>query len=85
MDTPDWITMRDALAIHAEQLAQLGGLLGLRESGALGSALVRPRNLHAYGDPDLASLAAAMRSASPATIRLRTETSARHSLSVQPS
>ncbi len=51
--------MRDALAIHSEQLAQHGGLPGLRDSGALESALARPQNLHAYGDPDLASLAAA--------------------------
>ncbi|MBI1237971.1 MAG: type II toxin-antitoxin system death-on-curing family toxin [Alphaproteobacteria bacterium] len=41
------------------QLAEHGGLAGIRDQGALQSALARPRNLAAYGDPDLAALAAA--------------------------
>jgi death on curing protein len=42
------------------QLAQHGGLDGLREPGMLSSALARPKNLFAYGSPkpDLAALAA---------------------------
>jgi death-on-curing protein len=57
----DWKWLRDdlALAIHEEQLAEHGGREGVRDSGALGSALARPRNLAAYGEPDASSLAAA--------------------------
>ena len=35
-----------------------GGASGLRDAGLLDSALARPLNLVAYGDPDLAELAA---------------------------
>lgn len=48
-----------ALAIHAEQLACHGRLAGVRDPGALESALARPINAAAYGEPDLADLAAA--------------------------
>ena len=44
--------------IHSEQLALFGGPDGLRDRGLLESALARPINKHAYGDDDLASLAA---------------------------
>lgn len=49
------------LAIHDEQLAEHGGLEGIRDENALDSALGAPKNLEAYGDPppDLADLAAA--------------------------
>ena len=56
---PEWISRQDALAIHAEQLAERGGLAGVRDDGALSSALARPENLYAYGNPDLAALGAA--------------------------
>ena len=46
------------LALHAEQLRAWGGGQGLRDEGLLDSALARPRNLAAYGEPDLADLAA---------------------------
>jgi death-on-curing protein len=47
------------LALHADQLAEHGGGEGLRDLGALESALARPQNLVAYGNPDAAQLAAA--------------------------
>lgn len=47
-----------ALAAHAEQLAEHGGGEGLRDAGALDSAMMRPRNLAEYGKPDAAALAA---------------------------
>lgn len=47
------------LALHDEQLAEHGGGDGLRDEGLLESALDRPRNLIAYGTPDMADLAAA--------------------------
>lgn len=48
-----------ALAAHAEQLAEHGGGYGLRDEGALKSAMARPRNIAGYGNPDLSALAAA--------------------------
>lgn len=53
-----WVAPRIATAIHEEQLAEHGGGVGLRDEGALLSALARPQNLVAYGDPDAAALAA---------------------------
>ncbi len=41
------------------QLAEHGGLEGVRDAGLLDSALGRPQNLAAYGQPDAAALAAA--------------------------
>jgi death on curing protein len=58
MKEPDWIARDEALAIHDMMLAQHGGLAGLRDEGMLDSALKRPRQLHAYGKPDLHDLAA---------------------------
>ena len=54
-----WIASDVAAAVHERQLAEHGGPSGLRDPGALESALARPKNLAAYGDPDAASLAAA--------------------------
>jgi death on curing protein len=57
----EWKWLRDdlALAVHEEQLAEHGGGEGVRDSGALESALARPRNLASYGNPDAPALAAA--------------------------
>lgn len=57
-----WLEQALALAIHDRQLAEHGGSAGVRDEGLLESALARPRQLHAYGDPapDLADLAAAL-------------------------
>lgn len=46
-------------AVHAEQLAEHGGLAGLRDANALQSALARAEQLAHYGSPDGAELAAA--------------------------
>ena len=57
-----WIWVADSivLAIHEAQLAEHGGIAGIRDEGLLASALARPRNLEAYGDDvDAPSLAAA--------------------------
>ena len=53
-----WVGREAALASHAEQLAEHGGAQGIRDVGALESALARPVNLAAYGAPDAAALAA---------------------------
>jgi len=47
-----------ALAVHLEQLAQFGGGEGIRDIGLFESAMARPVNLAAYGEPDAAALAA---------------------------
>lgn len=56
---PIWLDLEDALAVHDRQLAEHGGPGGVRDPNGLESALARPVNLHAYGQPDPAALAAA--------------------------
>jgi death-on-curing protein len=57
-----WIDRAFALAIHERQLAEHGGGSGVRDEALLESALARPQQLHAYGNPppDLADLAASL-------------------------
>ncbi|WP_297833454.1 type II toxin-antitoxin system death-on-curing family toxin [Thermomonas sp.] len=57
-----WIDRVLALAIHERQLSEHGGGDGVRDEALLESALARPQQLHAYGDPppDLAALAASL-------------------------
>ncbi|MEW6437176.1 MAG: type II toxin-antitoxin system death-on-curing family toxin [Pseudomonadota bacterium] len=54
-----WIAAPLVYAVHDRQLAEHGGPDGIRDQGAVESALARPRNLVAYGQPDAADLAAA--------------------------
>ena len=54
-----WIRPNEALAIHAEQIAEHGGLDGVRDEGLFESAMARPQNAAAYGEPDVCDLAAA--------------------------
>jgi death-on-curing protein len=56
---PVWLETDLALAIHDRQLAEHGGGTGLRDEGALESAMVRPYNKWMYGERDLCVLAAA--------------------------
>jgi death on curing protein len=53
-----WVSEDVVLAIHDEQLAEHGGMKGLRDKSLLLSALARPQNLAAYGTPDIADLVA---------------------------
>ncbi|MBI3707280.1 MAG: type II toxin-antitoxin system death-on-curing family toxin [Proteobacteria bacterium] len=53
-----WIARSVVLALHDEQIAEHGGGAGLRDEGLLDSALARPLNAAAYGNPDVAALAA---------------------------
>jgi death-on-curing protein len=59
MTEPRWIDKGALLLLHDEDLAEHGGLSGLRDEGLLDSALARPLNLHACGKPTMAELAAA--------------------------
>lgn len=53
-----WVDQQALLLLHAESLAEHGGGEGLRDAGLLKSALAKPLNLVAYGEPDYADLAA---------------------------
>ncbi|GAA0705848.1 type II toxin-antitoxin system death-on-curing family toxin [Dokdonella soli] len=57
-----WLEPALILAIHERQIAEHGGTQGVRDEALLESALARPRQLLAYGEPapDLADLAAAL-------------------------
>ena len=59
MSEPVWLTPEIVIAIHEMQLAEHGGPAGIRDIGMLESALGRPQNKFAYGETDLAVLAAA--------------------------
>lgn len=56
-----WVGLDPAViaAVHDAQLAEHGGGAGVRDAGLLASALARPENVAAYGEPDVAALAAA--------------------------
>lgn len=59
---PRWISEAALLAMHAELLAEHGGLSGPVDENALGTSLARPQQLHHYGDPSptIFQLAAAL-------------------------
>ena len=54
-----WIDKRLLLLLHDESLSMHGGASGMRDEGLLDSALAPPLNIVAYGEPDVADLAAA--------------------------
>lgn len=54
-----WLEPDLVYAIHDRQLAEHGGGEGIRDRALIESALSRPKNLAAYGDPDATALAAA--------------------------
>ena len=53
-----WIDKGALILLHDESLAEHGGRAGLRDEGLLESALNKPLNLLACGEPDFAELAA---------------------------
>lgn len=57
---PTWLERRWVDALHFQQLQRFGGSYGVRDGGAIESALARPRNRWEYGEErDPAALAAA--------------------------
>ena len=54
-----WVSADVVAAVHDRQISEHGGGAGTRDAGLLASALARPENLAAYGEPDAADLAAA--------------------------
>lgn len=59
MAEPRWLTRPVVDAFHDIEVRRNGGLPGVRDDGAIESALARPQQKRAYGEPDLADLAAA--------------------------
>lgn len=59
MTEPRWLELSIVIDVHSEQLALFGGPEGVRDIAMLESALARPLNKFAYGETDLAALAAA--------------------------
>ena len=53
-----WIDRRALLLLHGESLVLHGGAPGIRDEGLLDSALARPKNLAAYGQPEVHDCAA---------------------------
>jgi len=56
---PRFIGADVARAVHDRQLAEHGGLSGVKDAGLLDSAMSRPLNKFGYGETDLCALAAA--------------------------
>jgi death on curing protein len=56
---PVWVKLEAVIIFHEESLIEFGGAFGIRDRGTIESALARPQNLSAYGQPDLFDLAAA--------------------------
>jgi death on curing protein len=55
---PRWLSLAEVPVIHERQLARFGGAPGVRDRGALESALSRPLNKWAYENSGLVELAA---------------------------
>lgn len=60
MKEPRWVLTQTLVAIQQRQIAEHGGLEGVRDQGLLESALQAPQNLYYYGNPkpSLAEVAA---------------------------
>ena len=58
MKTPVWVLREVVSMLHEQSLAEFGGAAGVRDEGLLDSALGKPQNLLAYGQPNLFDLAA---------------------------
>ncbi|MGO7542058.1 type II toxin-antitoxin system death-on-curing family toxin [Rhizobium ruizarguesonis] len=54
-----WLSRQAIENMHDEQIAEHGGLPGLRDANALVTSLARPLNKAAYGETDIFILAAA--------------------------
>ncbi len=53
-----WLDREVMLAVHDEQLAEHGGISGVRDMSLYDSALAKPLKVAAYGEPSVAKLAA---------------------------
>ena len=58
MEKHRFLQVSDVLILHAESIAEFGGSYGLRDEGALQSAVRAAENRYHYEDADLATCAA---------------------------
>jgi death-on-curing protein len=58
MSAPRWLTRDIVMVLHAQLIAEHGGSAGLRDEGALESALARPQQKQHYEPQDIPALAA---------------------------
>lgn len=56
---PEWLELRSIMILHDDVMERHGGMTGVRDRGALESAVTRPRNKWNYGEEDTLRLAAA--------------------------
>lgn len=56
MTAPKWVSAREAIVIHALQIAEFGGRAGIRDLNMLESALARPINKYLYAAPKKLSI-----------------------------
>ena len=54
-----FLTLEQVDEIHRDQINEFGGIHGLRDEGALQSAVAQPQNVYFYGAGDLFEIAAA--------------------------
>ena len=59
MNEPVFLTLEQVLTLHRGALERHGGQDGIRDSGALESAVIQPRNVYHYARGDLFDVAAA--------------------------
>lgn len=59
MNDYKWLSREAIEIMHQEQLAEHGGLPGLKDENALEAAIARPLNKAAYGGTDIFAFAAA--------------------------
>ena len=58
-EEPLLLTQEQIETIHRDQINEYGGIHGLRDEGALESAIAQPLNVYFYGNGDLYEIAAA--------------------------
>jgi death on curing protein len=56
---PVFLTREQIETIHRDQINEYGGIHGLRDVGAMESAIAQPLNVYFYGNGDLYEIAAA--------------------------
>ena len=54
-----WVSRQSIEIVHQQQLERFGGAAGIYDQTMLDSAIDRPQNKAAYGEPDVFDLAAA--------------------------
>ena len=59
MGEPKFLSFEQVAEIHQQAIEEFGGTLGIRDKGALESAIFHPRNIYSYRSGDLFEIAAA--------------------------